>query len=201
MALRAEQVQLTRRAIVDTFLELSGESDSPRVTVAAVSARSGISPATIYRHFPDRDALVDAAANRDTHLGGPAEGPWRLADLAEHLRILWGSFGKNPAVARQAVVTDAGREMRGVRYEFFRGALAVAVDAAAPTLGRRGVDVVVANINVLISAFAFLDLHDRQGFDPKTAVEVAMAGVEAQLRAVGIDPERFVMTDQGGTST
>jgi AcrR family transcriptional regulator len=200
MALRAEQVQLTRRAIVDTFLELSGEADSPRVTVAAVSARSGISPATIYRHFPDRDALVDAAANRDSHLGGPAEGPWRLADLAEHLRVLWGSLGENPVVARQAVVTDAGREMRVARHESFRRTLALAVDAAAPTLGHRAVDVVVANINLLTSAFAFLDLHDRQGFDPETAVEVAIAGVEAQLRAVGIDPERFVMTDQGDSA-
>ena len=55
---RAESTDATRRAIIDAALEIG----DPRVTLAAVAERAGVSPRTILRHFGDRHGLFVAAA-------------------------------------------------------------------------------------------------------------------------------------------
>ena len=66
---RAEQREHTRQRIIDTVGSLIREQG--QFTVAEVSERSGVSPATIYRHYPDRQALVRAVAHEDTYRHSP----------------------------------------------------------------------------------------------------------------------------------
>jgi AcrR family transcriptional regulator len=187
MTVREEQVALTRRMIVDAFVELSAVPDARPVTVAEVARHSGVSPATIYRHFPNRDALLWASANRDNHL--TTEQPpeeWDMNDLRQHMLALWGRLAEDIVVTREATVSEAGREMRLVRWEatrndFQRMAKEGGLDPDSPR-GRH----FVAAASVMISAHAFLDMYDRQGLTVEEAVETACSAIELLAEASGI---------------
>jgi AcrR family transcriptional regulator len=199
---RVQQVAETRRRIVDTYLELAREDGAARLSTADVARRSGISPATIYRHFPDRDALVSAAAMADTTSGvdGNVED-WTVEHLVQHLQHLWGGLAENLVVVRAGTVTDAGRELRRVRFRALARSYAAAlrrsgVDPASEQ-GRR----VNATLGLLGSVHAFLDLHDRQGLTPTDAADTAGWAMRAALTAAGIDPDRFAVRDEPDDET
>lgn len=60
---RTDQLERTRTAIVDAAAEfLSSEADPREFTMQAVADRAGVSHRTLYRHFEDRQDLIDAAA-------------------------------------------------------------------------------------------------------------------------------------------
>jgi AcrR family transcriptional regulator len=51
-----------REQLVHAAAEVLNEvGDAERVSVRAIARRAGVSPTALYLHFPDRDALVDAA--------------------------------------------------------------------------------------------------------------------------------------------
>src|SRR3954469_21788354 len=61
-ALRTEQTALTRTRIIDAVFELLAEGHPAAISIPEVSRRSGVSIATIYRHFPSKEALLEATA-------------------------------------------------------------------------------------------------------------------------------------------
>lgn len=52
------------RAIMDATVALLSEVGIERTTVSAVIARSGVARATVYRRWPTREALIDAALSQ-----------------------------------------------------------------------------------------------------------------------------------------
>ena len=53
-----------RRPLLDAAVALLDEhGDAGKVSVRAITRRAGVSPTALYLHFPDRDALVDAAVD------------------------------------------------------------------------------------------------------------------------------------------
>jgi len=51
-----------RRALIDAALQLVGESGPDGLSVREAARRAGVSPGAPFRHFPSRDALMNAAA-------------------------------------------------------------------------------------------------------------------------------------------
>src|SRR5579884_1746829 len=62
MRRRAERVDDTRRRIVDAAVALHGSAGPSGTTFLAVADRAGVTRATVYRHFPDVDALFAACS-------------------------------------------------------------------------------------------------------------------------------------------
>ena len=60
MTTRADQVEQTRRRIVEAAVELHGTVGPANTTVAAIAERAGVTRLTVYRHFPDDDAMFAA---------------------------------------------------------------------------------------------------------------------------------------------
>jgi AcrR family transcriptional regulator len=194
---RRQQVDETRRRIVDTYLDLARQDGAGRVSTADVARSSGISPATIYRHFPDRDALVSAAAMADTTSGvGTDVDAWTIEHMVQHLQHLWSRLAENLVVVRAGVATESGRELRLVRFRALARSYAAALRRAdidpAGEIGRR----TVATLSLLGSVHAFLDLHDRQGLTPAEAAEAAGWAMRAALHAAGVDPDHFVVREE-----
>jgi AcrR family transcriptional regulator len=52
----------TRRRIVDAVVELHQEMGPAFTTISAVAARAGVQRLTVYRHFPDERALIQACS-------------------------------------------------------------------------------------------------------------------------------------------
>lgn len=176
MSIRTAQKELTRQRIVDAVLELVAEGELAEVTVPDVARRSGASIATIYRYFPTKDALFQAAAEVPAVRAAGVRPPEGFDAGPDYLRELWRSFAANMGLLRHQLTSDAGREMRAARFEASRRWFA---DSAAS----RGIDPASAEGERLVrlallltSSLAFVDLHDRQGVDPDTAAaDVAWA--------------------------
>src|SRR5215472_1513564 len=75
MRRRAEQIGQTRQRIVDAAVALHGSVGPAATTVAAIAERAGVTRLTVYRHFPDDDALFAACSAQWTsgqHLPDPS---------------------------------------------------------------------------------------------------------------------------------
>jgi AcrR family transcriptional regulator len=59
---RAELEDETRRRITEAAVELHGSVGPSRTTISAVAERAGVQRATLYRHFPDEEALFEACS-------------------------------------------------------------------------------------------------------------------------------------------
>jgi TetR/AcrR family transcriptional regulator of autoinduction and epiphytic fitness len=58
---RTIRAERTRKALVDALLALLDEGEL-RPTAAQISARAGVSERSLFQHFPDREALLEAVA-------------------------------------------------------------------------------------------------------------------------------------------
>jgi AcrR family transcriptional regulator len=86
---RAELEAETRLRITEAAVDLHGSVGPARTTISAVAERAGVQRATVYRHFPDEEALFGACSSHwiEQHpLPDPAT--WAAADDPdERLRI------------------------------------------------------------------------------------------------------------------
>lgn len=62
MQRRAELEERTRTRIAESAMELHGTLGPARTSVGAVAERAGVTRSTVYRHFPDEEALFDACS-------------------------------------------------------------------------------------------------------------------------------------------
>jgi AcrR family transcriptional regulator len=88
MTKRAAQVEQTRLRITEAAMELHGTVGPARTTITAVAERAGVDRLTVYRHFPDEDALFHACSSHWLALNPrPDTTRWRsIGDPEQRLR-------------------------------------------------------------------------------------------------------------------
>ena len=94
MSKRAQDVAATRQEIIQAAVRLHGSVGPAATTVSAVAAEAGVTRLTVYRHFPDGDALF-AACSAHWAAGQrlPDVTAWsRVADPVERLRLGLGDL-------------------------------------------------------------------------------------------------------------
>src|SRR3954453_3657844 len=60
---RAELEEQTRRRITESAVALHRDVGPARTSISAVAERAGVRRSTVYRHFPDDEALFDACSS------------------------------------------------------------------------------------------------------------------------------------------
>ena len=194
MSLRARQRALTRRTILDGVLALVAEGDLDEVSIPAVSRRCGVSVATIYRYFPTKAALLDAAAwvpSADVATSRPdlvtGDG------FRAYLVALWTGFADNLPLVRHQAASAAGREMRVARLEPGRAWLSAELAALGLDPEHDATKRLVSLYLLLGGSLSLLELHDRQGLRVEDAAdEVVWAAstlLEATVREAGAPTE------------
>jgi AcrR family transcriptional regulator len=194
MGLREEHRQLTRQKVLAAVLELVAEGSIDALSVPAVSQRSGVSVATIYRYFPNKDQLLAAAsAEPSRRATTSADRPARQDgddDLDHHVRVMWHEFSDNLPLLRHQLSSEAGREMRQARAPENRRRLAGYVERCgidpASEVGER----LISMIMVVTSSTALVELQDRQGLDIDEAIENSLWALRALIDAAGGDPQQ-----------
>lgn len=136
MGKRAEQVEATRERIVEAAVRLHSTVGPANTTVSALAEEAGVTRLTVYRHFPDEEALFTACRTLwQSRHPAPDPAAWRaIADVgarARHaLRELYGWYGAHgedllpmhrDVAAMPAAVQQAVRE----EHERFAEALVV----------------------------------------------------------------------------
>lgn len=101
MRKRAEQVGQTRLRITEAAVRLHTTVGPARTTISGVADEAGVTRLTVYRHFPDEEALFTACtAHWAAQHPGPDAERWRavtpLAERARHaLQELYGWYRDN----------------------------------------------------------------------------------------------------------
>jgi AcrR family transcriptional regulator len=100
MKRRAELEELTRRRITESAVALHEEVGPAHTSIAAIAERAGVRRSTVYRHFPNEDALFDACSSHFRASNPPPDvGAWaEIEDPAERtervLRDLYAFYGR-----------------------------------------------------------------------------------------------------------
>ena len=110
---RARQEEETRQRITEAAVALHGSVGPARTTISAVADRAGVQRATVYRHFPNEEALFGACSAHWAALHPPPEpATWaEIADPDERLRTalldLYAWYGSDEQMFMN-IFRDAG---------------------------------------------------------------------------------------------
>jgi AcrR family transcriptional regulator len=100
MKRRAELEEQTRRRITESTVALHEELGPARTSISAVADRAGVRRSTVYRHFPDEEALFKACSSHwraanpppDPRAWAAIEDPQERTETA--LRELYAFYGR-----------------------------------------------------------------------------------------------------------
>ena len=101
---RAELEEQTRTRITESAVALHQELGPARTSISAVAEHAGVRRSTVYRHFPDDEALFDACSSHwraanpppDLHAWSAIEEPAERTRAA--LRALYAFYGRTEAM-------------------------------------------------------------------------------------------------------
>jgi AcrR family transcriptional regulator len=100
MRRRAELEEQTRRRITESTVALHEELGPARTSISAIAERAGVRRSTVYRHFPDEDALF-AACSSHWRTANPPPDPRAWAEIEDPaarteiaLRELYAFYGR-----------------------------------------------------------------------------------------------------------
>ena len=103
--LRDTQAQRTRDLILDALTELLSERPAHEITTRAIAERAGVSQPTVYRHFPDRQALLEGLSDRITEIAAATGAALDRATTLDDL-VATGAVG-NALADEHAVLATA----------------------------------------------------------------------------------------------
>ena len=180
--LRTEQRAATRERIVAAVSALVAEEHPAAVSVPAVARRAGVGVATVYRYFPNKEVLLDAAAHGAV-TAASARLPRGFDEVGESLQAAWGELAEQLPLVRNQFASPLGRELHRRRWQAKHAAMTQiahddGLDPDSPA-GRRLVGVV----DVLTSSTALLELHDKAGVAVDDAAAWCAWAVEVLYRA------------------
>lgn len=107
MKARGEQQAQTRQRIVDAIVQLHEEVGPRNTSIKAIAERAGVERLTVYRHFPDENALLQACSACWAERNPPPDPSlWnKIPDPREQtalgLRHLFAYFSRSAAMLTQ----------------------------------------------------------------------------------------------------
>ena len=114
-SLRDQHAAVTRERILAAVADLLERGDADELTVPAVAEASGVSLRTVYRYYPTREALLEAAGRwiGDELLRHPY--PSDLDEVADLYEAGCRDFEERPGLVRALALSQLGRSVRGYR--------------------------------------------------------------------------------------
>jgi AcrR family transcriptional regulator len=133
---RADQVEDTRRRIVEATVDLHLTRGPAATQIAEVARRAGVQRRTVYNHFPD-DAALFAACSAHWRARHPAPDPAGWRDLRHGLRELYVWYRETePMTANVLRDAEALPSLRAVLEPGFGAYLEAVRTALAQGRGR-----------------------------------------------------------------
>jgi AcrR family transcriptional regulator len=170
-----------RNRILDSFIELMTEGAAD-LSHDAVAERAGVGRRTVYRYFPDRAALMDAALLRVRELAGVrVTYPTSAEELLETLEPIYAGFDTIAPTITMLRTTPQGRQLRlaqnGQRVRSYTAALADAVRELPPEDRK----LATAMLQVLHTT-PWLEMRDHWGLNGRQIARATGWAVRTLLR-------------------
>lgn len=178
MKQRAEAEAATRRRITESAVELHGTVGPARTSISAIAEHAGVRRSTVYRHFPDEDALF-AACSAHWRAANPRpdlESWATIADPDERLRTalveLYAFYRRTEQMLDNLMRDETTTPVVGRTFAAFRAYLDAARDALAR--GRRDARrrSVRAAIGHALAFTTWKSLAREQGLSDRQAAEL-----------------------------
>jgi AcrR family transcriptional regulator len=180
--LREEQKAATRARIVRAVSDLVAEEHPAAISVPAVARRAGVGVATVYRYFPSKEELLDAAASGAVT---PEAGrlPTSFDELGPTLHAAWNELADQLPLVRNQFASPVGRDLHRRRWEAKHELMASLLEADGidpeSDAGRR----LLGMADVVTSSTALLELHDKAGTSVDDAAAWCAWAVDVLYRA------------------
>lgn len=162
-SLRDQQAAVARERILRGVAELLERDGSDELTMPQVAEVSGVSLRTLYRYFPTREALLDAAGR---WIGGELlqQGyPATLDDVADSFERACGEFDERPGLVRAMAMSEVGRAARSSRRRERLDAIRQLLDGEVGALPHRELRKAEAVLAYLHNMLAYTTLREEQG--------------------------------------
>src|SRR5690606_19166239 len=104
-----------RDQILQAVHDHLAEESPATLSMPRVAERAGMSLRTLYRYFPTKEALLDAAAESFRVPAAVVGGEITLTTLRPYLRAQWGGFEDSIGAIRAQHLTPSGRALRDRR--------------------------------------------------------------------------------------
>jgi AcrR family transcriptional regulator len=162
-SLRDQQAAVARERILQGVAELLERDGADELTMPQVAGVSGVSLRTLYRYFPTREALLDAAGR---WIGGELlkQGyPTTLDDVADSFERACREFDERPGLVRAMAMSEVGRAARGARRRERLDAIRQLLEGEVGALPERELRQAEAVLAYLHNMLAYTTLREEQG--------------------------------------
>ncbi len=186
--LREEQAQRTGERILEALAEHLAEQGWETFSIARVAERAGVSEPTVYRHFPNREAMLDAfSVWHEERVFFPGPPPESLDELPVFAHALYEHFQTKAGIVRAMVRAAVGREVRArgrdKRDRRARSLAGEVFDHRAPDEARAA----AAVLRMMISGDAWDEMTGRLGVAPPAASAAVAWAAQALIDAARRD--------------
>jgi len=182
--LRSKRAQRTRRRILDAVVEQLADESADDLSVAAIAQRAEVSEPTVYRHFPNREAIWDALADHFDELLDTPELPTDAAGYGSYAERVFPLLDKQRAVVRAShtapLAMQAYRHARRAR----RAHLEQLLTELTEGLDEQEAKGVVAVLRLLNGSLAWRALDDEHGLDGSASGAAASWATQTLLAEV-----------------
>jgi AcrR family transcriptional regulator len=161
-SLRDEQAAVARERIFQAVAQLIERDGATELTMPQVAELSGVSLRTLYRYFPTREALLDAAGR---WIGGELlrQGyPQSLDDVADSFQRACAEFEERPGLVRAMALSQVGREARSARRQERLDAIRHALEQEVGDLTESELAQAEAVLAYLHNMLAYTTLREEQ---------------------------------------
>ena len=193
--LRAEQAQRTRDLILDAFTDLLEDRRADDITTREIAQRAGVSQPTVYRHFPDRTALLEGLSGRiGRKVGAPQiPTPESVDDIGAQIEAMFTDSDDFAVELRAEVLLNSDPRWYAEQTRRTSEAFLRLVEEAFPELGGRRQAQVAGLLRCLGSSHSWLRMREEYGVPGTESGPMTRWAMETILAAVrrGIPP-RFL---------
>lgn len=183
--LRDEQAARTREQILDALTELLGAHRSDEITTRMIAEGAGVSQPTVYRHFPDRTALMEGLAARvDDNSDGYDRLPARIEDWIAYVVPAFVAAETHAVEAAAEVILNSDPRRYSAPTRRRSDALLQAVAQWLPELSPHDQVRVGALFRVIASAPTWLRMREEFGLGAAESGEVVGWAIGLMSRAI-----------------
>jgi AcrR family transcriptional regulator len=183
--LRERQSEQTREAILEAIAAELAENGLQELHIPAVARRAGVSIRTVYRYFPTRDALLDAAEEWIDRSIGSADFSRPIDEFPSMTEDVFRQFDANETMMLAHWATSLGRDVRERGRKRRQQAYREALRDITSNLSRTEARAAHAVISYLLSSRAWKTLREEfgmSGAESGKAVAWALRALIADLK-------------------
>jgi AcrR family transcriptional regulator len=183
--LREAQARQTRDAILDALTQLLAAQPADQISTREIAERAGVSQPTVYRYFPDRQALLDGLADHvDALAGSDSVVPATLDELVAYTNEFFARPEDSAAVVTAEAVLNADprRYSRSTRRR--SADIQRLVAEAFPEYGERDHVRITALLRSILTIQTWLRMREEFGIPGTESGPIVTWALETLVREI-----------------